>query len=626
MGEILKPSVLPTAIDESSLLPVNSMAGIFEVPVASLTEGAEVSVEPSFEELFEILREARLARQALINRKISQTWASVDPEEKKRVGDILDTSESIRGHIRLPEKLPPLRVSRASELIEAGKEARNLIFKRLKDFIQPQLDEEFGEHAKDLKWEVENAISHVITSGRINNEEQIHSDLIVQFGISGRTRIREVKSIMTGEEVQRYEKNVQAHVSRLSGRLVEFGVDLDDAKQEARLAVLEAICNYKPELGKFPSYLFTIINGRLWDFIRNTSPMSRGQQGNLKKISQFESSFEIENGRPPTIEEVEQEVGIERHKILDLKEFPRVLTMADFREEVIERMENAGDLRLRDPDGMVEPEEFLITVEDVLADNERLNAAFEFISDRAKLIINRHDVQGKRHHEIGRELGLSEARTVQIRKKAIEQLRKMLTEGVSLKVFLRQLGISYASFSNNRFGEGLEYQRAGRSGAHLGPVEMLTIKKRVEARNQQVIANREARKEQTAKNKEAGKKKIRKEREGKRELKKNIKKRLNEKGSRSEKTKSRRPKEYKAVKPDDLEILLELYGNKLRDKEVKVLRLRAGLEDGTLRTLEETAKAVGLKTGPGALYVEQRGLDKLRKLEPSVFEQNASNQ
>src|SRR3989344_9490470 len=121
-SESLPLTPLEKQMGGDNSLPIQSVH-ILEITAPLLTEATEVSVQPTFEELFGILREARLARQTLVNRKILQTWATLDPEEKRRIEEILDKSEEIRGHIKLPEKLPPLRVSRAGELIEAGKEA-----------------------------------------------------------------------------------------------------------------------------------------------------------------------------------------------------------------------------------------------------------------------------------------------------------------------------------------------------------------------------------------------------------------------------------------------------------------------------------------------------------------------
>lgn len=598
--------------------PLDLKASMF-----SPVKDSEVVEAPTFEELFSTLREARLARQTLVNRKSLQTWPSVDPEEKKRVEEILDNSQEIRGHVKLPKRLPPLRINRASELIGAGMQAHRAIFQRLRDFIQPQLEEEFREHARDLKWEVENAIKQVIVSGRINDEEQIRSDLKEQFGVTGESRIQEVRSVMTGEEIQKYEKNVQAHLARLRHRLSQRGVDLEDAAQEARLAVFEAINHYNPELGKFPPYLFTIINGRLHDLMRAASPMSRSEQRNLRTISEFEQNFESEKGRPPTIEEIELATGIRREEIQDIKEFPSVFTMADLREDMIKQMEREDHVALRDEDSLVEPEEYLLEKEDVgnlIAEHGRITTALSLLTERDSVIIRQYNFKDLPFWKVGENLGLSESRVCQLHKRALARLKKMLTTGVSLKVFLHELGISYASFDNNRLGEGLTYQHAGRAGARLGPVEMLTIKKRVEAHKQQVVENREARKERTAKRNKAEKRRSKRQKE----IKHNVKNRLRGRHPQSEKVNGHRPKEYKPVKPEDLEVLLELYGDQLKDKEMRVLRLRSGLEDGVLWTMEETAIAINLKTATGVAYIERIGLGKLRKLEPSVFEYGTS--
>lgn len=589
----------------------------------SPSKDSDVLQVPSFEELFSTLREARLARQILVNRKSSQTWGTIDPGEKRKVDEILDNSEDIRGHIKLPERLPSLRVNRASELIEAGKQARGLISQRLKDFIQPQLEEEFGEHARDLKWEVEDAIKKVIVSGRIDDEEEIQSALKEQFGVTSETKIREIKSVMTGEEIKKYEKNVQGHIARLRDRLILRGVDLEDAAQEARLAVLEAINNYNSELGKFPPYLFTIINGRLHDLMRAASPMSRSEQRNLITISEFEQNFESKKGRPPTIQEIELATGLRREKIQDIREFPSVFTMADLREDIIEQMENEGHEALRDDDSLVEPEGYLMkkeSVDDLIAEHDRVRTALDLLTERDSAIVRQYNFEDLPFLKIAENLGLSESRVCQLYKRAIARLKKMLTTGVSLKAFLHELGISHKSFNNNHFGEDLTYQHAGRAGARLGPVEMLTIKKRVEAHKQQVIENREARKGRTAKRNKAEKRRSKRQKE----IKGNVKNRLRGEHPQSEKVNGHRPKEYRPVKPEDLEVLLELYSDRLKSKEVRVLRLRSGLEDGVLWTMEETAIAIDLKTATGVAYIERRGLEKLRELEPSIFEHGTS--
>lgn len=590
-----------------------------ESPTSTIQEDENID-KPSFEELFNILREARLARHVLATRKNSKVWANTSSEGQKEVDDILTSSKEIRGYIKLPNRLPPYRAKRASVLIQAGKEAQNTMFQRLRDFIQPQLEEEFRDHAGGLKFVVEDSIRQVIVEGRTDDKNQIQSNLVEQFGVKGEAKMREVRSRMTSEEVDKYEKNVQMHISRLKDRLKQFGVDLDDAKQTARLAVNEALNNHKPELGKLAPYMFRIINGRLWDLIRSTSPFTRGQQKTLREISDFESNFEQGQGRLPTIEEIEELTGIERDKIIELKETPSFYSMADLGGDLLEKMENGEVKGLRDYDNTVEPENYLISRDDVLSKNERITAAFELIEPRAKIIIYRHDIEGIPHHKTGNEIGLSESRVVQIRKKALKELKKMLTEGINLKEFLSKIGISYAVFHSNGFGEGLHFDHSGRGGARLGPIEMVTIKKRAEAHKQMVLERREEKKKKTAsinKSEKSAKRRMR-------ITKQTVKRRLNGTRSHSEIMHGNRPTGYKPIKPENLEVLLELYGDQLKGNELRVLKLRSGLEDGIFWTLEEAAIAVELKTSAGARYSEQRGLEKLRELEPSIFEENTS--
>jgi len=615
MVEKLNPSV-SSKTDEGGPSSIHSVR-VFEIATPSLTEITEVEVEaPTFEKLLGQLREARIARQTLVNRKNLPTWQYIDEEDRRQIENIIEDSHEIRGYVKLPSKFPQIRVNTARETIQAGKKARLSLIERLRNYIQPQIDEEYGDHARELRQTVEEAINQTIVNFNGNDEEDFQTSLKDQVHIKGEVKIQEVRSIMTGEEIQKYEKNVQTHLARLRDRLIRLGVDLEDAAQEARLAVLEAISNYNPELGKFPPYLFTIINGRLYDLMRTTSPMTRSEQKNLKEIFEFEQNFESDNGRPPTIEEIELATGIKREEIQDIKEFPHVFAMADLGEDIIEQI-------LRDQDSLVEPEKYLMEKEDVadlITEYGRIKVALELLAERDRAIVIQHNLKGLTFWKIAENLGLSESRICQLHKKALARLKKMLTTGVSLKAFLRELGISRDSFNNNRLGEGLEYKHAGRAGARLGPFEMLTIKKRVEAHKQQVVENREVRKKQTAKRNRVEKRRSRRQKE----VKRIVKNRLRGKHLHPENVNGHRPKEYKPVKPEDLEILLELYGDQLKSNEVRVLRLRSGLEDGVLWTREEVAIVIGLKTPAGVLYIENRGLGKLRKLEPSIFEQETS--
>ena len=93
--------------------------------------------------------------------------------------------------------------------------------------------------------------------------------------------------------------------------LVKVTVDVDDLKNIASLALIQAAHGYDPGQGmSFESYARMRIRGAILDEIRKSQPLSRTEYSRRRELENSIESLRIELNRQPTEEEVANRLGI----------------------------------------------------------------------------------------------------------------------------------------------------------------------------------------------------------------------------------------------------------------------------------------------------------------------------
>ncbi len=318
-----------------------------------------------------------------------------------------------------------------------------------------------------------------------------------------------------------FDKSVWFHVYQLADTLEGFGIQLPDAAQEARIAVVDAIENYNPnKRTRLSTFVSNKIRWRLLDHIRNQAPIARSYQTKLREMRNFEAEYEAQQGRSPSNEEIAQNTGLLVETIIELKQTPREYTMSDLHPDLHDRIMSGRHPSVRDEDNLTTPEGHVLASEESLADEERLkllSTVIENLNERSAAIIRMYYFDGLDQGEIAKRLGIHRSRVSQLQSRALKELRELLED---LPEF-------------------------------------------------------------------------------------------------EEEKKQRKPKERKnyqyfdLISPDDLKALLDKKGRSLTEREITVLRLRSGLADGRVWTLQEIADEIGLKNSQSIYLITREALGKL---------------
>ena len=139
---------------------------------------------------------------------------------------------------------------------------------------------------------------------------------------------------------------VHACAKRFKGR----GIDYDDLYQAGCLGLVKAFDNFKSELGyKFSTYAVPVIIGEIKRLFRDGGAVkiSRGLKELSLKVTREVQSFELKNGREPSVKELSDIMGFEPEQIseaLTASMQPVSLTVTD------DDGENQADIPVQSPD------------------------------------------------------------------------------------------------------------------------------------------------------------------------------------------------------------------------------------------------------------------------------------
>ena len=112
------------------------------------------------------------------------------------------------------------------------------------------------------------------------------------------------------ELLQSYAPVISQMVHRFAP-LVRVSVDVDDLKNIASLALIQAAHGYDPGQGmSFASYARMRIRGAILDEIRKSQPLTRTEYSRRKELENTIEALRLEFNRQPTEEEIAGRMGI----------------------------------------------------------------------------------------------------------------------------------------------------------------------------------------------------------------------------------------------------------------------------------------------------------------------------
>ena len=214
-------------------------------------------------------------------------------------------------------------------------------------------------------------------------------------------------------------KRVALH---LKVRIPPF-MELDELIQVGMIGLLEAARAYNPTKGiEFESFALSRVRGAILDEVRQLSYLPRSAVAFNKSENQATNALASELGRAPTQSELADHMGDD----LDLFQKRRgnakrfeTLSMEVMTDEVL----GIADERSRQPDAIVEHQQFMGAVADAIAE----------LPERVQLLMSLYYVEELNLKEIGEILGVTESRISQLLTAIVKKLRESLKIEVAEK-------------------------------------------------------------------------------------------------------------------------------------------------------------------------------------------------
>lgn len=211
---------------------------------------------------------------------------------------------------------------------------------------------------------------------------------------------------------------VRSVAARLARRLPPH-VDVDELVNIGVLGLIDAVDRFDEARGvPFPSYAEIRIRGAILDALRETDWVPSAVRRRFARLDAARAALQARLGRQPEREEVARALDLSPEEYDDLCESAEIRKLVPLGDD-----EDAGPA----PAALVS-EARDSTLEQAIASEERahLEGAIARLPDRERLVVTLYYLQGLSLREIGKTLGVSEARACQLRGQAVGRLQHAL--------------------------------------------------------------------------------------------------------------------------------------------------------------------------------------------------------
>ena len=206
--------------------------------------------------------------------------------------------------------------------------------------------------------------------------------------------------------------------------LVKVTVDIDDLKNIASLALIQASHGFDPAAGmSFEGYARMRIRGAILDEIRKSQPLSRTVYSRRKELENTIETLRIELNRQPEEDEIASRMGVrveEYRAVLDeLKPVifvPLHQIMEGDDELAPDQDQYTADITQEDPSERMERRELHVLIRDRI---KQLNR-------KQQQVLLLFHYEGLRMKDVAELMGISESRVCQINTEAVLSLRSYL--------------------------------------------------------------------------------------------------------------------------------------------------------------------------------------------------------
>ncbi len=200
-------------------------------------------------------------------------------------------------------------------------------------------------------------------------------------------------------------------------------VEVDDLIQAGLMGLMDAVSRYDSDQGAhFETYATQRVRGAMLDELREADWASRNVRRAGRQIESAVHMLQQRHQRPPSEQEIADEMGLDIHAYFDLLNDARGAQLVYYED-------------LHESDGDEFLERFADHVQDgpfdVLSSRhfkKALAQAVGFLPEREKQLMGMYYEQEMNFKEIGAVLGVSESRICQLHSQAIARLRGRLRE------------------------------------------------------------------------------------------------------------------------------------------------------------------------------------------------------
>ncbi len=232
---------------------------------------------------------------------------------------------------------------------------------------------------------------------------------------------RELKDPRIRDElIYRHMDLAKALARRFSGR----GEPLEDLIQVALYGLINAIDRYDPDRGtKFETFAYPTILGELKRHFRDTAwalQLPRGLQELNQRAYKLVDILTQKLGRPPTMAELAQELGISEEQAIEALEAANAYETLSLEQEIF-----------ADEDDKPQPLEELVMVTDEDAverwqKKQLLEEAMRVLDERERQVVTMRYFDDLTQTQIAEQLGISQMSVSRILRRALQKMQAYL--------------------------------------------------------------------------------------------------------------------------------------------------------------------------------------------------------
>lgn len=223
------------------------------------------------------------------------------------------------------------------------------------------------------------------------------------------------------------------HYARLvkitAGRIVPnlpANMDRDDLVGAGAMGLIKAVDQYDPDRGiKFETYAIALIRGAILEMLRGQDWVPRSVRDGIKDLDRAHSRLEIRLGRPPTEDEVAQELEISADDLRKLAFSGSHANVASLDDILLGGGSGDGE-NLSLGDALPDKEANVASEAEKSAMLEALAAGIDRLPERERLVTALYYYEGLTFKEVAQVLSVSESRAYQIHGQAVNRMRNYL--------------------------------------------------------------------------------------------------------------------------------------------------------------------------------------------------------